>query len=106
MRWLPGNKMAFSFVAMLVTQVGCISLTRQEPADGIASISTSKNQEPQLSKDQAIKASRAVAQKLDRSDDDAGAVDQYEKIQQLDPKDLHVTRRLAVLYDGRGDFAK
>src|SRR5438552_17071528 len=103
MRWLRDNKITFGLAAILVTQVGCISLTRQEPANGIASISTSKSHEPQLSKDQAIKASLAVAQNLDRSGDDAGAIDQYEKIQQLDPKDLHVARRLAILYDHRGD---
>ena len=54
----------------------------------------------------AVQACLAVAQNLERASNDAEAIDQYEKILRLDPGNPKATRRLAVLYDRRCDYAR
>jgi Flp pilus assembly protein TadD len=55
---------------------------------------------------QAIQACLAVAQNLEKSGNDAAAIEQYEKVLRLDPGNQKASRRLAVLYDRCCEFAK
>lgn len=60
----------------------------------------------ELPASQAIQACLAVAQNLEKTNNDAGAIEQYEKIARLDPGNQKASRRLAVLYDRRCDYVK
>jgi Flp pilus assembly protein TadD len=60
----------------------------------------------ELPHDKAIQASMAVAQTLEKAGSEAPAIEQYEKVLQLDPGNIAAGRRLAVLYDRAGDFDK
>jgi Flp pilus assembly protein TadD len=106
MRWLRNRGIALGFAGALLAQAGCVSLNRSGPNATNTSLSSARSDEHRLPKDQAIKASLAVAQDLDHTGNEAGAVEQYEKLQELEPKNLQVARRLAVLYDRKCDFAK
>lgn len=89
---------------LLLALTGCIG-TRSTlpPAVGTAKPSLDPTELPAA---QAMQASLAVAEKLDRAGNEAAAIDQYEKVMRLDPKNAQVARRLAVLHDRRGEFAK
>jgi Flp pilus assembly protein TadD len=63
-------------------------------------------QSDELPREQLIEAALAVARKLDAAGDDPGALEQYEKVAELDPANLLAARRLCALYDRRGDFRK
>jgi Tfp pilus assembly protein PilF len=59
-----------------------------------------------LPHDQAVQASLAAARALDKAGNESAAIPHYEKVAKLDPANLTVSRRLAVLYDRCGDFDK
>src|SRR5262245_17328871 len=63
-------------------------------------------QKDELPAGQAAKASLAVAQNLDKNGSEAAAIEQYEKVQQLQPDNLQAAHRLAVLYDRQCNFPK
>jgi Flp pilus assembly protein TadD len=74
---------------------------------GIAAEAQAPSAQPdELPKKQALQASLAVAQKLDRAKNDDGAIEQYEKVLKLDATNLMARRRLAVLYDRKNEFSK
>jgi Flp pilus assembly protein TadD len=92
-------------IGVLLVQAGCGSssggLTPPMLGSAVAPAGTGE-----LPPDRAAQACLAVAQQLDRTGNEAGAIDQYEKALRLEPQNVQAARRLAVLYDRRGEFAK
>jgi Flp pilus assembly protein TadD len=76
------------------------------PLTGGATLTATATGKGELPRDQALQASLTAAQTLDKGGNEAGAVEHYEKAAQLDPANLVVARRLAVLYDRVGNFDK
>jgi tetratricopeptide (TPR) repeat protein len=58
----------------------------------------------ELPKDKQLQTTLTFARNLDKSGNDDGAVEQYEKVLRLSPDHPESLRRLAVLYDRRADF--
>lgn len=92
--------------AVLAGQLGCASWQSVGTPLAMPSLTGTAAHRDELPKDQAVQACLAVAQSLDKGNNDAVAREQYEKVLQLDPNNQKAARRLAVLYDRTGDFAK
>jgi Flp pilus assembly protein TadD len=97
----------------LVAQVGCMTTGKTDSPSELglspsmtAEAPTTQAQPDELPKKQALQASLAVAQNLDRAKNDDGAIEQYEKVLKLEPQNLIAWRRLAVLYDRKNEFSK
>src|SRR5262245_44589117 len=96
---------SLGFPGVLLLLVGCQSATSwMSPT--LASLPSTKAEKDELPPDQAVQACLAVAHNLEKNGDDIGALHQYERIERLDPTNLDVTRRLAVLYDRASEWAK
>jgi Flp pilus assembly protein TadD len=99
-------------VGALVSQLGCMTSKTETPSEiGLpasmtAQLPTTPAQPDELPRKQAVQASLAVAQNLDRAKNDEGAIEQYEKVLKLDAHNLVAWRRLAVLYDRKNEFSK
>lgn len=59
-----------------------------------------------LSPDQALQLCITVARQMDRAGNDQGALENWEKVQKMDPTNLVAARRLCVLYDRTCQFSK
>jgi Flp pilus assembly protein TadD len=87
--------------AVILGQTGCVG------SGGLNSKWAGNSQaKDDLSPDLAVKACLTVAQNLEKSGNESGAIEQYEKVAQLDPKNLQVTHKLALLYDHKADYVK
>jgi Flp pilus assembly protein TadD len=94
--------MILGLFALLLSQAGCAETSYLGDNGSAAATAPGQSAEKGLPPHQAMQASLAVADKLDKSGDAEAAIDQYERVVALDPNNLHVIRRLAVLYDCTG----
>jgi Flp pilus assembly protein TadD len=101
-RLIPG----FALAALLAGLTGCSSFQpwSRPTQNEAAPAETARAGEPTT--DQAAIACLTIARGLEKSGKDDAALEQYEKVLKLDPENLSAHRRMAVLYDRRGDFAK
>src|SRR5438045_1379620 len=89
----------------LFLQTGCVAPPLFNGFSNVSGSPAAAAKE-ELPANQAVKACLAEAQNLDKNGNEASAVEQYEKVLQLDAGNVPALRRLAVLYDRRCDFAK
>jgi Tfp pilus assembly protein PilF len=90
---------------LLCSLAGCSGLSGRGPAD--PSDLQSEGPPPQsrgLPRDQAAELCETAGRELEQNGKGAEAIVQYERARQLDPARVHVARRLAVLYDRKGNF--
>jgi Flp pilus assembly protein TadD len=85
---------------------GCNGLTKIQPDMTAPTPVAATAGKEELPPEQAARVCLAVAQNLDKSGNEVGAIEQYEKVLKLEAGNLHAARRLAVLYDRRCEFAK
>jgi tetratricopeptide (TPR) repeat protein len=95
--------LVLSLAVVLHSQAGCLQTPMMTAFSGLP-VETPKKDE--LPPSLAVQACLAVAKNLEDNGNEAGAVEQYEKVVRLDPANLQASRRLAVLYDRQCDFAK
>src|SRR5262245_37173633 len=98
----------WGWAGLLFTQAGCLTLGPNSPAPLAKPMtpSTSAERPAEVSTNQVIQASLTLAQKLEKSDREAAAAEQYEQVLRLDANNLQAMRRLAVLCDKRCEFSK
>jgi Flp pilus assembly protein TadD len=91
---------------MAAVLTGCLGSSTAVSTGMISPLPGGSSKNDELGQDRALQASMVYARSLDKAGNANGAVEQYEKVLHLDPKNLEASRRLAALYDDRGDFAK
>lgn len=114
-RWLYRGLVS---VSLGFLSIGCFTTNQLMPSGMTSLLQTPPSGDPattpgaplthseELPRDQALKVCLSVAQRMDQAGNDEGALEQWEKVEKLDPKNLQAARRLAVLYDRRCDFPK
>ncbi len=105
-RWL---RRALLPGALGLLATGCVSGGDLVPASlmpgGAAQAKKADGLEPpvrgseELPKNEALHVCLTVARTMDQAGNDEGALEQWEKVEKLDPSNLEAARRLAVLYD-------
>ena len=93
---------AFVFCAAMLGQTGCVG----SGGMGLSKWSGSAQGKDDLSPDIAVKASLTVAQNLEKNGNEAGAIEQYEKVTQVEPNNYRVMHKLALLYDHKTEYVK
>src|SRR5712692_4590583 len=109
MDWLRKGCLVLGLSTALAAPLGCTNTPKignPLASNLVPTGGSAPGKDRALPDDQAAKVCMAVAENLERSGNDAGALAQYEKVAQLEPNNLKATHRLAVLYDRRCDFAK
>jgi Tfp pilus assembly protein PilF len=96
------------FAGLLLTQAGCVGPGSNSPAAFTKPLASSSGTErpTEVSTNQTLQASLDLAQKLEKSGNEADAVKQYESVLRLDANNLQAMRRLGVLYDNTCEFSK
>jgi Flp pilus assembly protein TadD len=106
MRPLRDGGVWLGLAGALFLQAGCTGPSILNGMSGVSPAPEAASRAEELPANQAVKACLAVAQSLDKNGNAAGALEQYEKVLQLDAGNVQACRRLAVLYDRRCDFTK
>ena len=106
MRPLRDGGVWLSLAGAVFLQTGCAGLSSLNGVSSLSGTPQTTSRSEELPANQAVKACLAVAQNLDRNGNEAGALEQYEKVLQLEPGNVQAGRRLAVFYDRRCDFAR
>ena len=99
MKRLRDGGVVLGLFALLLSQAGCADTPLLGGSGAQSAALPGGSGDKELSPRQAMQASSAVAENLDKNGDAVGAIEQYERVVALDPNNLHACRRLAVLYD-------
>ncbi len=99
-RWLAG------VAGLLIAQAGCVAPEIFGLSGFVKDTQSTRSGNNGLPPSQAAKACLEVAVSFDKKGNDFNAIEQYEKVLQIEPKNKEAMRRLTVLYDHLGEFAK
>jgi Flp pilus assembly protein TadD len=102
---------ALGVAGLLLTQAGCQMLSKISPSAApsapVTPLASSASEDAgELPNTQVVRASLILAQKLEKSNNEAAAFEQYERVLDQDPNNVQAMRRMAVLYDNRCEFSK
>ena len=98
--WLAG------VTGLLIAQAGCVAPEGFGLSGFVKDTQSTPSGNNGLPSSQAAKACMEVAVSFDKKGNDFNAIEQYEKVLQIEPKNKEAMRRLTVLYDHLGEFAK